>query len=172
MELRNGNFIAKVTEKQESKLPELKDVEEAVTKDLIQKKSMDKAKDAADAFLKTAQEKDGWDGAVTMMTPPVDTTGSFARNQTVPKIGADSKQAADAFNLKTVGQVVPTPFQNRDGYYVVRLHEKLPATQEDFDQEKETLMANLLNSKSQEYIQQWLAEAKSKAQIKIEQSFM
>lgn len=172
LELRNGNFIAKVVEKKESYLPELKDVREAVLKDLLRKKSMDKAKEEAEAFLKIAQGEGGWIAAEEQTAAPLDTTGPFSRNQPIPKVGGDAGQASDSFNLKTAGQIGPKLFESRDGYFVVRLKEKLPATKEDFDKEKDGLMKSLLSAKSQQYIQQWLTEAKNQADIKIEESFL
>jgi peptidyl-prolyl cis-trans isomerase D len=168
LDLDDGHYIIKLLEKKESRLPELKDVVEDVRADVLAEQAMAKAREEAEAFLKQAGQDDGWDQAVADMELDVRKTGPFTRRVAIPDIGRNPEITAAAFNLDKVGQVANKPFQNENGYYVIRLREHLPASQDAFEAEKQQLMAELEQAKGGLYFQEWLEAVKAGSEIKIE----
>lgn len=212
VDTKTGHYIIKAVDRQESYVPEMKDVIGSVEEDLAREKAAEMAKKAAEGFLAKTKEENGWDKAIQEYVKPVveaseaaeesgdagddastnpenaqteaenvkpepknelqkavpGVTGPFTRNERVPVIGSDQAVSTDAFSLTKIGQVGPKTYDGTGGYYVIRLKEKIPASDEDFEKEKESLIKNLTAGKAQSYIEQWLEKVRSESEIEVE----
>jgi len=63
------------------------------------------------------------------------------------------------------GEYTGTPVRTEYGYHVIKMEEKIPAGQETFAQVKESLMEQLLQQAGQEKFNQFMQDAKDKADI-------
>ena len=167
VEGKNGYYILKAVDRQESYIPELAEVTGAVGENVAQEQALEMAGQAAEAFLVKAGQEGGWGQAVQEAGLEVLDTGPFTRSGQVPKIGMNQQLVEDVFTLKP-GGLGKSAYQGTSGYYAVRLKEQIPATEEDFAKQKESLTESLKQNKGKEYIDQWLEAVKAKAEIEIE----
>lgn len=182
VDFNDGHYIIKCVERKEPYIPELAEVRGDVLKDFTLEQEAELAKKAAEAFLAEAQKPNNWDQAVNLVkaiefdaageatktSPEMGSTGPFTRNDKAPKIGGGQDVVEAAFALTQVGQVSPAAYAGDNGYFVIRLKEKVPAAKEEYEKEKENLIARLQQGKGQTYFQDWLMRIRAKAEIKVE----
>ena len=70
------------------------------------------------------------------------------------------------------GEVAPEPVHTDDGYIVVQLKERKPATKEEFDKERDTYMLQLLGAKQNEALAYYVRRLResSKQEIKVDEN--
>lgn len=70
------------------------------------------------------------------------------------------------------GDVAPEPLKTDDGYYVLSLKERKPATREDFDKERDTYVQALLAAKQAEALAHYVTRLReaAKDEIKIDEN--
>jgi hypothetical protein len=156
--LRVGEAFAvlQVTEKQEARTPELKEVEsqvlEAVRKEKQKEKALVKAKDLFEKLKKGGD----WKATLAQEGLKVQETGLFERAMDPPKIGsADELRKA----IQALGPKNPYP-ENPiflDGKYVLfRFKEKKDIDQTQFNTQKENFRRALMQQKQEMVFTNWL----------------
>jgi peptidyl-prolyl cis-trans isomerase D len=105
--------------------------------------------------------------------PQLLTSSAFNRGgDPIPAIAQEATESIVKFAFEgKANEVAPEPVKTDDGYIVVQVKEHKPATKEEFDKERDTYEAALLNAKQLEalaYYVRRLREA-SKPEIKIDE---
>jgi len=173
VDLEGGRYVLlKCLARKDSYLPKLEEVRGAVEGDLTGEKALEMARQAGLNFLSGLQDQDGWEGAVAKHGLTVETTGPFTRGEAVPKIGPVLPLKKAAFALTDPGQVGPEPYQGEEGYYVIRLKERQPAPEKEFEDSREEIKKRLEAGKGQLYLQQWLEALKAQAEIEVEEQLL
>lgn len=164
-ETNRGLLVYQVTEIKPEQIKPLDDVKSLIRNKLTSDAQMSKAGELA-AEIHT-RINGGMDFATAAQhdSLEVKTTGQFSRSGFVEGIGRDTKFIGCAFGLAEIGDI-SKPIEGTRGYYLLKLHEKAPFAKEQYDSQRDQLMANIGQRKTQQVLAEWFADAKSKADIK------
>ncbi len=102
------------------------------------------------------------------------TSSAFNRGgDPIPAISGEATESIVKFAFEgKPGEVAPEPVHTDDGYIVVQVKDRKPATKEEFDKERDTYVLQLLGTKQNEaltYYVRRLREA-SKQEIKVDEN--
>ena len=157
-----GWVVMKNVEALPAALPPLADIRDrvvaAVRREKAEAQALERAKQLAkDAragdFLAAAKQA----GATTGETPV------FTRQTPAEKLPGDAMVAA----LRTPVNGVTDPVRVPQGYYVLKVLERVPADMSGFPAEREKLSREVLTQKQNRAWESWLAEARSKAKVEM-----
>jgi peptidyl-prolyl cis-trans isomerase D len=170
-DIGSGYTVFEVIEKIPPKTPDLKDVKEAVTADLVREKQEEKAGKEAETLL--ADLKKGGDMRKESARYGIsqDETGFFTRNENMGKIGYEPELADTAFKLSKDKPYSEKPVRGKKGYYLLKFKERKDPDAALFEKEKESLIKTLLEQKKLKTFEAWLAGVKSGSKVMIEKEF-
>lgn len=171
-ELSDGYYILQVTQKKDSRIPELGEVAAKVRADLIKEKRKEKALEEARSFLATLDEGKTMAEESERLGLPMDTTGFFARRAPAPKIGFDQDLVEAAFRLSPQNPRPDRVFETGNGCYVIEYKARKEPSLEDYEKEKADVRQTLLQQKQFRAISEWMAELRSNSEITIDQSIL
>lgn len=164
----SGYTIIQVMGKMAAKIPEMKDVNDAVKADLVKEKQNEKSKNEAGALLTALRNGGDMAKESSKYGLSINETGLFKRNENIPDIGQERLIAEAAFTLSEDRLFPESPVDGTKGNYVIRFKEKKDPPAEGFDKEKENIKKALLEQKKLKTFEAWLAQAKSRSKIEIE----
>jgi len=171
-DLGDGYYLLEIVEKRAPRIPELAEVEEKVTADLIKEKKNEKAKKDAEALL--AALKDGvaieTAGKKFDLTPQ--STGFFKRNGSIPNIGFERELSRIAFELSDENSLPQAVIPGGKGYYVIKFKQRQTPAMKEFEKEKAKIIEGLLQQKRSETLRAWLEQKKNSSSIVIEEKFL
>jgi peptidyl-prolyl cis-trans isomerase D len=170
-EFGDGYYLIEVVEKVPSKIPELKDVEDRVKKDVIKEKQDAKALSEANRFLAELKTGQPFDTVSQKFKLAPKKTDFFKRNDSIPTIGQETEIARTAFKLSDHDQLPDEPLKGQKGYYVISFRERQEPELNGFEKEKAALKDRLLQQKTFKTMDAWLKRIKSESQISIEEGF-
>lgn len=105
--------------------------------------------------------------------PQLLTTSAFNRGgDPIPAISADATESIVRFAFEgKPNDVAPEPVHTDDGYIIVQVKDRKPATKEEFDKERDTYELTLLTSKQNEALSYYVRRLReeSKQEIKIDE---
>jgi len=154
--------------KMAAKIPELKDVNDAVKAGLVKEKQNEKSKNEAAALLTALRNGGDMAKESAKYGLSINETGLFKRNENIPNIGQEQRIAEAAFTLSEDRLFPESPVDGTKGHYVIRFKERKDPPAEGFDKEKENIKKVLLEQKKLKTFEAWLAQAKSGSKIEIE----
>jgi peptidyl-prolyl cis-trans isomerase D len=96
-------------------------------------------------------------GAATGETP------AFSRAKPAERLPGDAMLAA----LKTLVGGVTDPIKTAQGYYVLKVQERVPADTSDFEKERQKVSQDLVAQKQSQVWENWVSVARAKAKIEI-----
>ena len=106
--------------------------------------------------------------------PQLLTSSAFNRGgDPIPAISSEATEAIVKFAFEgQPGEVAPEPVHTDDGYIVVQVKERKPATKEEFDKERDTYVLQLLGSKQNEALAYYVRRLRetSKQEIKVDEN--
>jgi peptidyl-prolyl cis-trans isomerase D len=166
--LRVGETFAvlQAVEKEEARIPELKEVEGRVTEALRKEKQKEKALAKAKEILEKLKKGADFKQLASQEGLKVEETGFFPRASAPPKLSAseDLRKALTALSLKNPYPEAPI-FQ--DGKYsILHLKEAKGIDQEQFNSQKENYRRGLLMQKQETVMTQWLEDLLEQAKAK------
>ena len=170
-EFGDGYYLIEVVEKVPSKVPELKEVEARVKKDVIKEKQDAKALSEANRFLEELKTGKPFDAVSQQFNLAPKKTGFFKRNDSIPTIGQETEIARTAFKLSDQDQLPAEPLKGEKGYYVISFRERQEPELNDFEKQKAAFKDRLLQQKTFKTMDAWLKRIKSESQISIEEGF-
>lgn len=163
IESKNGYIFLKVKEKRPPYIPEFNEAKEEVEELLRKEKATIRAKEKAETVLKRLQEKN-WQEVAEEFNLTSNTTDYITRTSYIPGIGKSEEFTAVGFSLAP-NQIASAPLKTERGYVILRLEEKIPIKEEDFEKEKETFREKALARKQQEHFETWFSELKKRANL-------
>lgn len=164
-----GIFLFAIKERQESRLPELKDVKAAVEQAYRKSQASDLAKAAAEELLASAKEV-GLNKAAAKVKLDVEETDLFKRSfgAFIPKLGASEDLSQVAFTLTTEQPLSDQVFNINDKFAVVSLKKSIPADLEKLDDAaRNELQGRLLMQKQEDVVNEKLKELRDQSQISL-----
>lgn len=135
----------------------------------VEKPAVDPTKDAG-----AAPAPETFTAATDPQRPQLLTSSAFNRGgNPIPAISPDATAAIVKLAFEAqANDVAPEPIATDDGFIVVQVKERKPATREDFDKERDTYVVSLLTTKKEEalgYYARRLREG-SKQEVKVDES--
>lgn len=105
--------------------------------------------------------------------PQLLTSSAFNRGgDPIPAISSEATEAIVKFAFEaTANDVAPEPIHTDDGYIVVQVKERKPATKDEFDKERDTYVLQLLGAKQNEGLAHYVRRLRegSKQEIKVDE---
>ena len=170
-DLGNGYYLIEALEKRPAQIPELKDVEAEVKKDLIKEKKDAEALRQAQSILTELENDTTLTAAADKLNLKAQTTGLFKRNDSIPGIGYESEIAGAAFKLSDSDAFYKEPIKGQKGVYVIKFKDRKEPSLEGFEKEKSDIKARLLQQKSFKAVETWLNRIKEESEIVIADGF-
>ena len=170
-DLGNGYYLIEALEKRLAQIPELKDVEAEVKKDLIKEKKDAEALRQAQSILTELENDTTLTAAADKLNLKAQTTGLFKRNDSIPGIGYESEIAGAAFKLSDSDAFHKEPIKGQKGVYVIKFKDRKEPSLEGFEKEKSDIKARLLQQKSFKAVETWLNRIKEESEIVIADGF-
>ncbi|MBI2877461.1 MAG: peptidylprolyl isomerase [Candidatus Tectomicrobia bacterium] len=157
-----GYHLIKVEETQPAGEAPLSQVKERIRETLLQERALRWARREAKRLHQAARdEKKGFAQATTAQGLSVQTTGLFSQNEPLPGIPSAREFATAA--LATPLNQVSEPIKTAEGYYLVRVVQKVPPTIPPLAEVQGEVKARLIAKKSREQALQVARELIKKA---------
>jgi peptidyl-prolyl cis-trans isomerase D len=151
----DGFLVAKLTDTKDPEDAEFELVKERVLKDFKSSRGEELARERAFSLSKAAQEGSGLRKAAGRARIKVTTTDLFKRNTSIDdKLGLAREIHERAFRMEE-GKVGP-PVSVSNNYVVFEIAEKTQIDESKFEQEKDTLRAQLTQQKRGEFFAAWI----------------
>lgn len=161
-------MVLKLTERQASYLPTLKDVKEKVTKQVKREKAQEMAKEKAEKLLEELKAGTPMKKIASREKLTVEETGPFTRRSGfIGKIGSNKDLAKEAFSLTSGSPFPKKVYSKGNSCFVVQLKKREEAEKEKFLSEKERIRERLLMQKREERTRLWLKGLRERAETKI-----
>jgi peptidyl-prolyl cis-trans isomerase D len=161
-----GYAYVAVTGKQDARMPSLDEVKARVREDVVKRKAVETARQKAAAV--DAQLKSGdFAAAAKAAGLEVKTTDLIARGAPIGDVGISPAVDAVAFSLPVGG--VSGPIVTDNGAVVVRVLEHPAVSDKDVASGKDTLRAELLNERRNQFFNSYMTKARERMQININQ---
>jgi peptidyl-prolyl cis-trans isomerase D len=170
--LRIGETFAvlQVLEKQEPRVPELKDAEPKVLEAVRREKQKEKAAAKARDLLEKLRKGADWKAAVAQEGLKVEETGLFERAMDPPKIGSSEDLRKAVQGVGPHNPYPENPVFVGEKYVLFRFKEKKDIDQSQFDTQKDNFRLGLLQQKQERVFTGWLdgllERAKAEGQYK------
>lgn len=166
--LRLGDTLAilQVTQKEEARNPEFKEVEkkviEALKKEKQKEKALVKAKEILEKIKKGAEGK----ALAAQEKLKIEETGFFERAGAPPKMEFSEELRKAIFALLPQNPYAASPIFLNGQYVILRLKELKEVDQKQFQEHKENFRQALLREKQELILSAWLEERLSEAKAK------
>ncbi|WP_020675583.1 SurA N-terminal domain-containing protein [Geopsychrobacter electrodiphilus] len=168
-----GVYLFTIKERQQSRIPELKEVRTAVEADYRKTHAIDLAKEAADNLLKQATEMKSLSAAAKAAKFQVEETGLFSRSYGafIPRIGTSQELSDAAFSLTSEKPLATKVFKQGAGYVLVSLKQSEKSDPAKLDTaERKKIEDRLLSQKKEAIINDKLKTLREAAEITIDPS--
>jgi peptidyl-prolyl cis-trans isomerase D len=168
--LRAGETFAvlQVVEKDEPRIPELKEVEGKVSEALRKEKQDEKALARARELLEKLKKGDSLKTLASQEKLRVEETGFFPRGSVPPKFSASEDLRTALASLSPKNPYPPGPVSHNGKYSILYLKEIKDIDKEQFNSQKENYRRALLQAKQERVLAQWLDALLEKAKAKGE----
>jgi peptidyl-prolyl cis-trans isomerase D len=170
-EIGSGYYLLEAIEKRPARIPELKDVEAAVKKDLIKEKQNSEALRLAESFLAELDETASFADVAAKHNLKPQATGFFKRNASISGIGYEPDLARAAFKLTETDKFHDAAIKGQKGYYMIGFRGRQEPLLEGFDKEEADIKARLLQQKGFKTVEAWLERIKAESEIFVEDGF-
>ncbi len=163
VEIKNGLYIFEVKERQESVIPELKDIKDKVRVSVLEEKGREIAQKAAEGFLEKVKDKpEEFEKATAEAGLDVKESPLFSRESYIPELGMAQPLKEAAFDLAK-DAVAQQPVALKQGFFVIKSMERAPFDEEKFKKEKDGFAQALLDEKRTAAFQAFAENLKKEA---------
>jgi len=171
VELEDGYYLLMVSKKLPSLIPALEEVAGEVRRDLIQEEAKAAARKTAEGLLQKAKEE-GWlkasqeTGVQVQLPPP------FTRRGQVEGLGYDNALTEAAFRLSPGNPLPDKIFEVGNSFVVFHFEDRLKASEEVFEKNKEPLIQAIKRQRSQELSAAWMGTLRQRADVEISKDLL
>ena len=167
LDVGDDKVVAQLVEIQDSRLPELSEVKEAVKANWVAEQSKGLARTQAQEWLSTAQKESGIIELASRNGLELKRTGPITSLSNVPVLGNQRDLLVTAFALVTEQPVAPEVYEIGDAFIIVQLLAREPALEEEVEKEKDVVAKRLLEIKKQQAFRRWLTARRQQSEVKI-----
>ena len=158
-----GYIVLQVTDIIPEHIKPWTDAKETSIAKLKNEKAMQMAREKCQALYDQARSTNSLEGAAAQIGAKVQQTGDFTFSTYVTGIGREPRFAGATFGLQP-GQI-SKPVEGTRGYYIIKLLNKDAVNEADYEAQKESLRAQLMQRKQQSIFGQWYGGLKEKSKI-------
>jgi len=163
----DDQLVAQLVEIQDSRLEEFAEAQERVQEDWITEQSEVLARKQAQEWLETARQEGNLAKVARRNKLKINKTGLFTTVSPAPPFGNQRDMVITAFSL-TPEQPVPSEVYEVDGKFIIlQLEDSQPASENGFQQEKDSLAKQLLQAKKEQTFSRWINGRRQQADIKM-----
>ena len=158
-----GIYVFALTGKREAGVRPMDEVQNQVAGRVRQNKKRDLAARRVGQLLAEISSGTSLETAATKLDLRYEEPEPFAKADFIPTVGSRNAFVGAAFQLEPgqMSDVVTT----RNGAYVLRVIERIPASESDFDLEKATLTDQILGTKRNDLIAAWFTDLRDQAEV-------
>jgi peptidyl-prolyl cis-trans isomerase D len=164
MSPRGPVFIA-VTGKADPYVPKLEEVKDKVREDAIRARATELSRQRAGEIAAALRSASSFAAAAKSQGLEAKDTELLARGTALPDIGVSPEVEKVAFALPVGG--VSGPIVTGGGTVIVRVAERDPVTDEEFNQARDSFREQLLTERQGRFYSSWMTKAKQKMSIEI-----
>lgn len=161
-----GILIAEVLDKEKSRLPELDEVKDRVTQDLVQARSRDLCREKAQAILALARQK-GLCEAASAHGETCEKSGFFPRSDRTGGGKLPPAVTSKAIDLSASRPFTSDVIDANRGFYVIELSGRRDGDPSRFEAQKAMIERRLLEEKRDMFLSEWLNQLRKSAKIRI-----
>ncbi len=162
-------YVVEVIEKIPSTIPPLEEIKDSVIRRYKYEQRREIARSIAQDIHQRIGKGSSLEAAARMHGLEVKRTEPFRRHSMVPGIGSANTVIATAFALDK-GQISGI-IEQANKFYIIRVDDKQPMDEQDFESNMQKYKFSLLNTKQQIYISRWYDRLKKRAKIEDYRTF-
>ncbi|KAA0259229.1 peptidylprolyl isomerase [Deferribacter autotrophicus] len=163
VDIQGVKYIFELEDRKDSYIPEFNTIKDEVTKDFIDDKAVELARQESENFLKKYKtineiaDKEKYS---------VTTTPYFKRTEPIPDLGINTDLSKDIFTNK--GKLLSTPYEMGDNVYIISVIDvKTPDYNKITKEEKDEIKNYILNIKQNEALSSYIDKLRNQAKIEI-----
>ncbi len=167
IKIRGKFYIFQLEKKKESYIPEFYEVKDQIKEDLIDRLSMEMAKEEAERILSQLKKGEiSIEDVAKKEGLELVETGFFTRSDPVPKIGDDGELKEELFCLGEK-EFFDKLYVNDDGVYIIRVEERKEVDMDEFKRKKERIKDQIAYLKRERIFSDWIKLLRKRAKIEI-----
>ena len=166
-ETESGYYLLQVIDRIDPAVPPLEDVVQRVRSDVIDSMQKERAETDAQAALEQLKKESTLSDVATAYGLDVQQTGLFSRNSPIADLGSEPEITRLAFTLSPEAPLAQQVVQVKHGWVVFALKERKAPDESGFADEKENIIARLIDMEKQTAIEAWLDDLKSHGTVDI-----
>ncbi|HET58529.1 MAG TPA: hypothetical protein ENN35_08835 [Deltaproteobacteria bacterium] len=158
-----AHYLFVLAEERPERLPELDETRVTVEESWRFQESLKMASKKADDTLEQLRSGETTIEALAEKEKNlnVGTTDFFVPGDEIPEIGYSGELAEALYTLSEKNPLADDVFFVDGKFYLIALEELEPIDEKDWEEQKDTVTAALLNAKKEQFFQSWLAETKA-----------
>jgi len=167
LEVGEDKVVAQLSDIQEPRLPDLTEVKEKVEKDWVAEQSRILARKQAQDLLKTAIQEGGLAQAAKGDKLQIKETDFFTATSPAQALGNQRDLVMAALALTPEQPVAPDVYEVSQSFVIIQLKAREPASEEEFQKEKDNIARSLLQLKKEQVFTRWVTARRQQSDIKI-----
>ncbi len=160
-------LVAQLVEIQDSRLQEFAEVKGKIQEDWIAEQSRDLARKQAQGWLKTALKEGTIAHTARSKKLEIKKTGLFTAISPARSLGNQRDLVITAFALTLDQPVAPEVYEVDGKFIIFQLEERQPASEEEFQEQKDILARQLLQAKKEQTFSRWVTARRQQSDIRI-----
>ncbi len=160
-------LVAQLVEIQDSRLQEFAEVKGKIQEDWIAEQSRDLARKQAQKWLETALKEGTIAHTARAKKLKIKKTGLFTAISPARSLGNQRDLVITAFALTLDQPVAPEVYEVNGKFIIFQLEERQPASEEEFQEQKDILARQLLQAKKEQTFNRWITARRQQSDIRI-----
>jgi peptidyl-prolyl cis-trans isomerase D len=156
--------VFQISEIQKERIQPLAEARQTILTQLQTQKKIDRVEQPCREAWKRIQEGQDFETAASGLDAQTFDTGSFTMSANVNRVGEDPAFKGGAFKLKP-GET-SNPVRGIKGYYLIRMVDRTPILESDFQAQKDQQYQQTLKGKQEQAYMAWYNGIKKNAKIK------
>jgi len=171
-DLGDAFYLIQPLERRPAEIPAFEEVQDRIAQAVKDKKQWDQAEADGRDMLQALRDGTGFDEVSQSKHLTPVTTGPFKRGDAVPGVGYEPGLAAAAFALSTKNPYPESPVRGAGGIFIFRfLGQSVPDASSALET-LDTIKQQLRQRKQMAVYRDWMAQARSQAEIEIDHSLL
>lgn len=166
LSVENGYILARKNEEVPATELPFSEVRDRIAEAMTSQRAFDLAREDAENKLGLLTSSDAAEADLKNVRSRIRTSEPFSRQGFIPNVGSNSKLASDVFAAKDdswLGQV----YRTEQGYVVARADQRIPASDEEWQEQKDVWLDTLAKQKRQEYFSAFMRRLQNQAKVQI-----
>lgn len=160
-------LVAQLVEIQDSRLQEFAEVKGKIQEDWVAEQSRDLARKQAQGWLETALKEGTIAHTASAKKLAIKKTGLFTAISPARSLGNQRDLVITAFALTLDQPVAPEVYEVDGKFIIFQLEELQPASEKEFQEQKDILARQLLQAKKEQTFNRWVTARRQQSDIRI-----